>query len=505
MTISNFKFLCRCVSFALITCICVGLINEVFKNKEFYNDNWPTTNTFGDFYRLEKNSVDVLFMGSSHAVSSYNPQVIYDTYGITSYNLGSEQQSIVMTYYWLREALKYQSPKVVVLDPYTVHLYVDSYAYNNMNCMETAVRKAMDDMRPSLNKLEAALVIQHYDSNQSWESFFLLNLRYHDRWKSLGENDYTQGEMIAHGGIKGFSPMTEILASPSGSDYTFRAEDINTEEPEDMYGSAPRYLDKIRLLCEKEGIQLVFSCVPCYEPIRRYRSIKEYADTYGIPLYDFNEENLYHAIDYSVERYGYYHPTYEGAEKISLYLGKVLAEEYHVGAREDASYDKSRANYEHWLKNKDLKSETNAVSYLQRLNDSDYSIFVLGPKNLGQNVDAQFKDNWMALGFETDLSSVAPGLHYWAVKSDEGLAENVETGNFSTSGSVRKGRTQYSYLVDDSVMVESSRTYSMKIDGRDYGNQNMGLDIVVYDNEYRRVIDSVNIDTTTDGMPLIHY
>ena len=113
----------KCTVFIAVALICVGTVNNILIPKNYFNQNWPTTNTYTDFYKLEKNTVDVLLFGSSHAASSLNPQVIYDTYGIRSYNLSCEQQSPVITYFWLREALKYQSPSVMVLDTYTFHKY----------------------------------------------------------------------------------------------------------------------------------------------------------------------------------------------------------------------------------------------------------------------------------------------------------------------------------------------------------------------------------------------
>ena len=78
----------------------------------------PTTLSYLNFYEMEEDTIDVLFMGSSLAATSYIPQELYDRYGITSYNLASEKQSPVISYYWLKEALRYQSPKVLILDCY---------------------------------------------------------------------------------------------------------------------------------------------------------------------------------------------------------------------------------------------------------------------------------------------------------------------------------------------------------------------------------------------------
>lgn len=128
MDINRKVFFCvRLIVFLLVILLVIGGLNELLKPKYYYTEIWPTTNTYLDFYKLEKNSVDVLLFGSSHAVTAFNPQVLYDNYGITSYNLGCEQQSPLITYYWLREALKYQTPKVVIIDTYTFHKYTSEY------------------------------------------------------------------------------------------------------------------------------------------------------------------------------------------------------------------------------------------------------------------------------------------------------------------------------------------------------------------------------------------
>lgn len=69
----------KCTIFIALTLTCVFTVNRWLMPKYYYNESWPTTNTYQDFYKLNKNSVEVLFFGSSHAVSSFNPQVIYDT------------------------------------------------------------------------------------------------------------------------------------------------------------------------------------------------------------------------------------------------------------------------------------------------------------------------------------------------------------------------------------------------------------------------------------------
>ena len=62
------------------------LLGEVTKPK-FYNDNyWPLDVTYQGFYEMNQDTVDVLFLGSSHAIAAFSPQELYDTCGIRSFH-----------------------------------------------------------------------------------------------------------------------------------------------------------------------------------------------------------------------------------------------------------------------------------------------------------------------------------------------------------------------------------------------------------------------------------
>lgn len=497
------KIVIKFISFLFITCLCVGGVNEWLNPEYYYNEAWPTTNTYKDFYRLEKDSVDVLMFGSSHAVSSLNPQVIYDSYGITSYNLGCEQQSLVVTYYWLREALKYQSPKVIVLDTFTLYMYWDNYVYNAMNCSEGAVRKAMDCMRFSSLKWEAGRAIEEIDPTQSSLSFPFLNIRYHTRWTNLGENDYTESSMIDHGGVKGFTVLD--YNDPSIQYTPFKDADAENVEAEEMVETARTYLDKIVELCEKEDIQLILINIPWNEPVSRYKSTKEYANEHNIPYYDFDEEVLYNEIAYNVADDGLYHPNYLGAEKISLYIGRLLSDTYGVGPREDATYDKSRELYEHKIENIKLAKTSDAYQYLDLLNDDKYSVFIFGPTSYSAFLNDELMNKLYALGVTCDLRCVEEGTHYLAVRDVDGITEKITKGDFTCSGPLRKGYATYSCRIDATNMLQEGRIYSMVIAGTECGNQNAGLDIVVYDNDLKIIVDKVNVNTTVEELTMSRY
>lgn len=501
---SRTKLAIKIISFILITLLCVTGVNRLLLPKYYYNTTWPSTSTYEDFYRLEKNTVDVLFFGSSHGMSAFNPQVIYDKYGITSYNLSSEQQSVLVTYFWLKEALRYQTPKAVVIDTYTFHKYTDAYVYNRLNCSEAAIRKAIDPMRPSLVKIAAAREIEKWDSTQSALSFFLTNMRYHTRWTRLGENDYDNHTMIEHGGIKGYTVLGGGISS-SEKDETFKDSDIEDAEAEPMVEVATVFLEKIIALCRKSNIDVIFVNVPQQEGIGKYKSVKEYSEQKGISFYDFNEESLYNEIGYDAKEDWTGHLSYKGAEKVSLYIGKLLSEEYGIPSRKDTSFEKSREVYEHKVKNCELSEVTDVYEYLNMINDDSYCVFITFPETFNRFIDDELSEKIRCLGFETDLCNLADGLHYLGIRSREGIIENTSGSDVSFSGAIRGGKTTYIYNIDTSKMMDRYHTYSLTIDGVECSNETLSLHAIIFDYDEKKVVDKVDIITDSEELLMKHY
>ena len=107
------KSVIRIGSFILILGIVLGYVNKVFKVK--YSDGIYSVTKF---YELEDDTVDVLILGSSHAFENFNTGILWDEYGIASYILAGSLQPMWNTYYYLKEALKTQTPELIVLEGY---------------------------------------------------------------------------------------------------------------------------------------------------------------------------------------------------------------------------------------------------------------------------------------------------------------------------------------------------------------------------------------------------
>jgi hypothetical protein len=66
-----------------------------------------STSRLDDFYHnVDKNTIDVLCVGSSHMGSGINPVQMWDDYGISAYSIWGGSQAVWFSYYYLLEALK---------------------------------------------------------------------------------------------------------------------------------------------------------------------------------------------------------------------------------------------------------------------------------------------------------------------------------------------------------------------------------------------------------------
>lgn len=481
----------RSIAFLMILAISLHYINQVLMPKYILSNNtWPTTSSYNQFYEMEKDSIDVLFLGSSFAVNAFSPQEIYNVYGIRSYNLGSEQQSIFLSYFWLKEALRFQSPKVVVLDTFyllTVH------PEDPINTAEELTRKCLDPMKWSLVKKEAVSDLCELDETQSELSYYLTNIRFHTRWAALSEYDMVYDE-VRNSELKGYGPIAEYGESifypytPSGDTET----KIGTNEV------MQTYLDKIVDLCKENGITFVLVSLPGNIMNDRFNNtLTSYAYEKQIDYYNLCEANIYNSIGATLPKESVVdHENLWGAMKMSQYIGGLMKDVYNVEAVEDDQYESTREFYDRIIKNCELVHITDINEYLQTIYDDNYTIFIVSRAESMDGLTDQVMENLHAMGLNQDLLGKF-GWSYSAVVSPEnGISEILLPDEYAElSGSIRNRNTFYTIIGSGQYTGPNSYS-SIIIDGTEYCRDGgAGLNFVIYDNYLMKVVDSVTFKT----------
>ena len=263
------------------------------------------------FYQEKKNTTDVLFFGSSLCYCTFVPSIISE-YGISSYNMGKSQQTLPWTYYLMKDSLKYQKPKTIVLEPYGI-----TYGDNTSDELDIGISNAsFDAMRFSVDQFRAVFA----SVNKSrWSEFFFPIVRWHsnpDTLSELGKEQTTDPN-------KGYVAFTEIgKAQPPGES------DLNDTGITELTETAKEYLNKIYTLTKDNNIQLMIirSPFPCDAAVNeQMNGVKAWAEEKGVPFLDL----IYHhndiGLDYDNDTIDGKHLNTNGSEKVSRYVGSYLS------------------------------------------------------------------------------------------------------------------------------------------------------------------------------------
>ena len=491
---NHIRFGIRALCLAILTILCVVAVNHLLIPKYYYDNNWPTTTGLTGFYDMEEDSVDILFMGSSHTMTQINPQVLYDLYGMRSYNLASEQQNLVLTYWWLKEALRYQSPECVVLDTYFLFTYKHTEV---LNSAEASTRKALDSMRWSQVKWEAVRDICAIDEAQSLMSYIFPNIRYHSRWMDLVEDDFPFTSLAGHCELKGYDPLYKAAGSETYA--PFAAGD--STETEEMLPLMEEYLDKIVALCKEEGIELILIKTPSTSAtVKKYNTLCAYAEANDLTYLDFNEQSLYESSGFvfTEDMYDGGHGNVEGALKITTAMGNILAEDFGIeGDKTDAQWEETAEYYAQVYRDFQLVQIEDFATYISLLKDDSRTIFITFRNNAEKCLNTEMRA----------LMEEALGIHVMTLFDDESYFAVLEDGEvfemhgeslISHYGSFRDGHADYEII---SAGYAVGNTSAVKINAAEVSKNYNGINIVVYDKKTNRVIDSVNFDTKSYEWP----
>lgn len=289
-------------------------VNELFAQK--YVTNFPEGSMIDDYYEDPRNH-EVIILGDCEVYANFTPMVMYKNEGITAYVRGNSHQLIWQSYGLLKETLKYEIPKVVVLN--VASLKVSEPEIEPYN------RLMLDKMKWSKEKVE--IIKSSMIEDESFISYLFPIIRYHSRYNELTLDDLKymfNRKVVTYNGylinkeIKGVSnlPTKKRLGS-----YTFKDNVIE-------------YLDKIRELCYENNIKLVLIKAPSLYPYwyTEYdNQVREYANKYNLDYYNFLDNIKEIGIDYSHDTYdGGLHLNLYGATKLSTYFGKILKDKYDL-------------------------------------------------------------------------------------------------------------------------------------------------------------------------------
>ncbi len=277
-------------------------------------------NQFDAFYRQPPETVDVIFAGSSKVYCDIATGVLWQNHGIASFDLGGAEAPSWVSYYHLKEALKYQQPKVVCYEVSVAAMFdllyqKDSWATDNNY-----------GMKWNSNRIDQLKI-----NSESEDSFYArlipLNVM-HGRYKDLVENDFVNERDTVN--YKGFDPREKV-------DTNVGLQDTGSiTEMEPCSQKEEEYIKEIIKLVRSEGIPLVLFASP-YDVTEGEQKILNYigamCEAGGVDFIDFNRRYDEFGMDFATDMADGGHLNYSGNYKFTDYFGQILKEKYGVPDR----------------------------------------------------------------------------------------------------------------------------------------------------------------------------
>lgn len=465
------------------------LFFKIFKVLETHSDE-RAAETFYSFYKLPKNSVDALWIGSSSIKWYFFPAVAYEECGVTIFPLATCGQPFVTSKFLVQEALKTQKPKVIFVELWMLSSIQDNSFPNS----EGYLREVLDSARKSPEWIKAV----HYTVNEREKlipgfgkklDYFFKFRKYHSRWQELQKSNFEK-----------FSGHF-VNESPLGLHNFETHTDINDLPPVELNENVKKELSYFLNFCKKINCKVVFTNTPNFKGDgwkSKLNALKIFLNERGYEVLDFDEMFTELKMDASHDFTDVDHANIVGAEKFSRNVSKFLKAKYNLS---DHSAEKDK-KYQAW------KSEINCFynDYIKRIFDFYNYLSVLKNHSERYTVFLSVKDE--ASGALTDsLLTKISDLELEKSLSGQwrkSYSAIIDRGKkiYESLAETTSESVEFSDVLENGLSVsiksaglEAGNYSSIEINGKEYSKNFRGINIVVYDNELKQITDSVCFDT----------
>ena len=330
-------------------------LNKVFINKEVdYGE---------EFKSLPENSIDVLVLGSSDAQYSFVPNFFYEDTGLYSYIRGTPCQPLEVSYEMLKESLKTQSPKLLILEVFTA-MPLRSICEDDVCYVVSQYQMTGREKYNTINYLPE-------EKAKEYRNDFI---NYHNDWKTRNDYDALLPSKVfeknnKQNGFFGYvyQDVPEVFPENFWLPSSYN-EDIDVELDEMDVIS----LNNIYELCNNNGIQLLLYKTPIdgitQEDQSYLHKVWEWADEKEIKYIDFiqcaRDLKFYMQIHSDS-----FHCNINGASILTGYISNFVNENYSFNHKDNIELDEKYDESVYSLTENAIVKEYDPLVYLKRLSN----------------------------------------------------------------------------------------------------------------------------------------
>lgn len=302
------------ISCAVLSFLLFFILLQYFLTPRFA---YESTSLVDAYSKMEINSIDVLFLGSSQMYCSIDSEKLTREYNLSSINFGAAAQPLLVTKYYFNQALKTQSPKVICLEVTT--------AFNeNTNISEDKIAWSYSPMSPSIDKFNSLSEVFDGDFMRAFMYTYTPLFVYHDRWNSIKKSEIEY--MISN----------RILNSTIANRGYVRRDNIEKQsisffqgmgEKKELPKESKDTIIYMKNHCDEKNIKLLLFKSPNSTWTKNEsESIKQFANKNGIDyidLHDFIKDIDFDSNhDFSDEG----HLNDFGAQKVTDFMARVVSQ-----------------------------------------------------------------------------------------------------------------------------------------------------------------------------------
>ncbi|WP_323787436.1 hypothetical protein [Psychroserpens sp.] len=285
------KLAVKILVFSLVFIVILKTIfDPVFKKNNSFK------NSIDQLYQLDKDSLDLLIFGSSHARNSYNTDIIDKALHINSFSLASGGQKIAVTNNLIDDILKQFKPKLIILD-----VFPGSLDYPKLEHQKSNQLQVFDNTKWTTNKMELLTSMYSFDELPSAVS---PTVRNHQNWNKanwmFSEQKLDSTRAFFNKGFSGSFSIMDDSERMNLLDYEQRKDkylslSTNEIDPSKLKNELEEIKNAIEI-CKENNIELLLVCSPYFDAF-----YSKLASDFHFLVTELCEENNIKFLDFNTK------------------------------------------------------------------------------------------------------------------------------------------------------------------------------------------------------------
>jgi len=447
-------------------------------------------------------NVDVVLYGGSTLLRYFSPLDAWNKEGMVAYNYATSSAKVDIVKEYIEDSRKTNEAKLYVID-------IRTYPMLTEVIDDPSLRNWSDSLPIfSFTRWEG---ISHFLFTRDWKetdvpSFYFDIIKYHSNKAAL--SDPNQWKFLNKSGIsntnRGFAPNIAL---------TIFDEPEVIEDRGELTAQQANALNDLLDYCDKEQLPVLFIVCPYYISEDDWRVLNTCEDIIKDRGYDFVNFNNYYdeiGLDFQRDFSDVNHVNYIGSIKYTEYLLNYIKTNYDIPDRrgEDLYNQlnddyiqlqvKEKEWYEILLNVADSQISAHENGQKMRTIDSFDSWYELA-QNDNYTMIISMRDGYYATTndalyhkfiFAHSMNDCTNYTGVWKGGNCIFMSTEMESTDLSIGVNGNRGRGQ------DNCVIAAGR---VQIAGVDYTLDKALLQIIIYDNNYKEVIDNVSIVCDDNG------